>query len=245
LRDRTPRIREAVESATVVLAPTQFLRGRLVHLGITPSKIRLAPFGIAAPDARSLRKGERPDADGRLRIAFAGSLVPGKGVHLLLEAMAMAPDLPAEVEIFGGRSDVGYASLLDRLAGSDRRIRLAGTFNDGEFGAILARTDVLVIPSLWYENSPLVLLEALAHRCPVIVADVPGLVEPMRPTVDGWQFARGDARDLAAKLAFVASRRDALSAVRRAPHATRSFNDYMTELLAIYEDLAGRPRMRT
>lgn len=245
LRDRTPRLRDAVDSAAVVLAPTQFLHGRLAHLGIAPGKLRLVPFGIAAPDPRWLRAGERPDADGRLRIAFAGSLAPSKGVHLLLEALALAPDLQAEVELFGGRSDDRYASVIERLAGNDRRIRFAGTFADGEFGAILARTDVLVIPSLWYENSPLVLLEALVHRCPVIVADVPGLVEPMRPDVDGWQFRRGDARDLAQRLAFVASRRDALTAVRRAPHATRSFNDYMTELLAIYEDLAGRPRTRT
>jgi glycosyltransferase involved in cell wall biosynthesis len=243
LRARTPRIREAVESAAVVLAPTRFLHGRLALLGIAPTRLRVVPFGIAPPDPGSLRTRERADADGRLRIAFAGSLVPGKGAHLLLEAMAQAPGLSAEVDIFGGRSDDRYAALLERIAGDDRRIRFAGVFADGEFGAILARTDVLVIPSLWYENSPLVLLEALAHRCPVIVADVPGLVEPMRPEVDGWQFKRGDAGDLAQRLAFVASRRDTLTAVRRAPHATRSFDDYMTELLTIYDDLAGQPRM--
>jgi glycosyltransferase involved in cell wall biosynthesis len=114
-------------------------------------------------------------------------------------------------------------------------VRLAGTFEEGAFAAILARIDVLVIPSLWYENAPLVLLEALANRCPVIVADVPGLVEPLRPELDGWAFHPGDAGDLAARLAWVAAHREVLDAVRARDYPTRTTTDYMNDLLPIYD----------
>jgi glycosyltransferase involved in cell wall biosynthesis len=216
------------------------MRSRLLDFGIAAGKIRLLPYGVPAPDTSRVRTGERGDADGRMRIAFAGSLAPNKGAHLLLEAMRSLPGLAAEVALWGRRTDAGYAQRLDRLARGDPRIRFAGTFAAGDFASILAWADVLVIPSLWYENAPLVLLEALAHRCPVIVADVPGLREPMRMDLDGWTFRRGDARDLAAQLARAASDRAALSAVRAAPVATRTTADYTNDLLPIYEELSAQ-----
>jgi glycosyltransferase involved in cell wall biosynthesis len=177
-----------------------------------------------------------------MRIAFVGSLAASKGAHLLLEAVRSLPDLAAEVAIWGRHSDARYAQRLDALAQGDARIRFAGTFAAAEFATILAWADVLVIPSLWYENAPLVLLEALAHRCPVVVADVPGLTEPMRIGVDGWTFRRGDAGDLAAQLARAAGDRAALSAVRAAPAASRTTADYMDDLLPIYEGLSAARR---
>jgi glycosyltransferase involved in cell wall biosynthesis len=238
LRARSPRLLDAMNSVGVVLAPTVHMRSRLLDFGIAAEKILLVPYGIPPPDASRVRTGERADADGRLRIAFAGSLAPNKGAHLLLEAMRTLPDLPAEVALWGRRADAGYAQRLDRLAQGDPRIRFAGTFAAGEFASILAWADVLVIPSLWYENAPLVLLEALAHRCPVMVADVPGLTEPMRIGLDGWTFRRGEARDLAAQLTRAASDRASLRAVRAAPGETRTTADYMDDLLPIYEGLS-------
>jgi glycosyltransferase involved in cell wall biosynthesis len=234
LRARSPRLRDAVNSAAAILAPTAFLRSRVARFGVAADKIRLVPYGVPAPDAAHIRTGERADNDGRVRIAFAGSLAPNKGAHVLLEAMRALPDLGAEVALWGLRTDATYARRLDRLAGADTRIRFAGAFATGEFASILAWADVLVIPSLWYENAPLVLLEALAHRCPVLVADVPGLIEPMRPGFDGWTFRCGDAGDLAARIAWAAAHRAELCAVRAAPYATRTIGEYMSDLLPMY-----------
>ena len=237
LRGRTPRLLEAADDAARVIAPTAFMEARLRGFGVAPEKIARIAYGVPRPDRSDVRTGERQDADGRLRIAFAGSLAPNKGAHLLLEAMRLVPRLAAEVAIWGRRTGDDYASRLDRLADGDARIRFEGTFEAGEFAAVLAWADVLVIPSLWYENAPLVLLEALAHRCPVVVADVPGLTEPVRPGTDGWMFRRDDPRDLAAQLARLADDRAALCAVRTAPHATRTTTDYMDDMMRIYESL--------
>jgi glycosyltransferase involved in cell wall biosynthesis len=215
------------------------MRARLANFGVAAGKMRLVPYGVPVPDPARVRTAERTDFDGRLRIAFAGSLAATKGAHRLLEAMRVLPDLAAEVALWGQRTDASYAGRLDRLADGDARVRFAGAFAAGEFASILAWADVLVIPSLWYENAPLVLLEALAHRCPVIVADVPGLMEPMRPGSDGWTFRRGDARDLAARVAGTSGDRAALCVVRATPYATRTTDEYMDDLLPIYEALRG------
>jgi glycosyltransferase involved in cell wall biosynthesis len=232
-------LRDAVDCAAAVLAPTAFMHARLANFGVPARKMRLVPYGVPVPDPARVRTAERADYDGRLRIAFAGSLAANKGAHLLLEAMRMLPDLAAEVALWGPRTDASYARRLDRLADGDARIRFAGAFGTGEFAPILAWADVLVIPSLWYENAPLVLLEALAHRCPVIVADGPGLIEPMRAGSDGWAFRCGDAADLAVRIAWAASHRAELCAVRATPYATRTITEYMSDLLPMYEALHG------
>ncbi len=238
LQARSSRLREAVDSAAAVIAPTEYLRSRLVDYGVDAARLSLVRYGTPMPDASRVRSGERADRDGRLRIAFAGSLAPNKGAHLLLEAIRLAPGLAAEVAIWGGRTDADYGRRLDRLAEGDVRIRFAGTFAEGGFAAILAWADVLVIPSLWYENAPLVLLEALAHRCPVVVADVPGLMEPMRIGTDGWTFRRNDARDLAAQLVRLSGDRGALVAVRARAHAARTAADYVDDMMRIYQSIA-------
>ncbi|MFO1311873.1 MAG: glycosyltransferase [Burkholderiales bacterium] len=240
LRGRSPRLLAALDCVASLIAPTAFMESRLLAFGVAAERIRRVPYGVPKPDPARVRTIERDDADGRLRIAFVGSLAVNKGAHLLLEAMRHLPGLAAEVAIWGRRPDADYARRLDRLAEGDARIRFAGTFAAGGFADILAWADVLVIPSLWYENAPLVLLEALAHRCPVVVADVPGLTEPMRAGIDGFAFRRGDARDLAAQLARLADDRARLSAVRAAPHATRTTNDYMDDMMRIYEGLRQR-----
>ena len=247
LRERSPRIRHMIEAAALVVAPTELVRSRLEGFGVAPGKLRLLRYGVPPPRGDgALRYAEGVDAGKAcLRVTFAGSLNPSKGAHLLLRALATLPGLDAEMRVFGKRVDATYAHWLDRLAGTDERVRFEGTFADGEFEAILARTDVLVIPSLWYENAPLVLLQALANRCPVLVADVPGLVEALRVGVDGWTFKRGDADDLAARLRWIADNREQLAVVRAAEYATRTFVDYMNDLMPIYEALTskGRPSL--
>lgn len=241
LRGRSPSLREALAAPALVLAPTAFMHARLERFGIASERLRLLRYGVPTPEPE-FRPIAGASRDGRLRVAFVGSLAPNKGPHLLLEAMARIPELAAEVAVFGRRVDEDYAHRLHRLAQADPRVRFAGTFAEGEFGALLARTDVLVIPSLWYENAPLVLLEALAHRCPVLVADVPGLTEPVRPDLDGWTFRRGDARDLATRLAWCGAHPKALDAVRASSFPTRTTTDYMNDLLPIYEEVCAGAR---
>ena len=71
-----------------------------------------------------------------------------------------------------------------------------GTFPPEKMRSVLDEIDFLVIPSTWYENSPLVLLSALASHTPVIVSDVEGLTEFLEPDVNGFTFARGSIDDL-------------------------------------------------
>ena len=107
---------------------------------------------------------------------------------------------------------------------------------------MLASADVLVVPSLWYENSPLVIQEALASRVPVVVADGGAMVEKIRPGVDGLVFRRGDAADLAAKLDSLARDPSLLERLRDNIRPPQSIADGAQKFEEIYRRLIQESR---
>jgi glycosyltransferase involved in cell wall biosynthesis len=77
-------------------------------------------------------------------------------------------------------------------------VRFAGGYDRGELRRLMAAVDWVVVPSIWWENSPLVIEEALAHKRPVICSDIGGMAEKVRANEDGLHFPVGDSRALAA-----------------------------------------------
>ena len=126
------------------------------------------------PTSHAFRQKERRR---HLRIGFIGTLYHHKGAHVLLEAVRSLPtEMPLKVKIYGDLEQFPeYARLLRSLAGDDRRIEFCGTFANSSIGEIFCDLDVLVIPSLWYENSPLTLSFAQAARVPVVATNSEGM----------------------------------------------------------------------
>jgi len=233
LAARSQALRAALESVGAVITPTAYMRERLSRFGVPDERLHLVRFGVPRPRAECAADGNQgPD---RLRIAFIGTLAPHKGPHLLVDALAQLPDVSLRLDLHGDVTDTDYCRRLPAATRADERVHLCGRFALTDIGRVLCNTDVLVIPSLWDENAPLVLLQAIAHRCPVLVSRVPGLLEPMRQEFDGWAFERNDAHDLAAALRRLAADPTSLASVRRAPTVIRSVDDHVADLLTLYE----------
>jgi glycosyltransferase involved in cell wall biosynthesis len=90
-----------------------------------------------------------------------------------------------------------YVAALQQRAAGDPRIRFAGAFAGERLDEVLAGLDLLVVPSIWYENTPFVVLEAFAAGVPVVASELGGLTELVQPGRQGWLFPAGDARALA------------------------------------------------
>ncbi|MBZ0287338.1 MAG: glycosyltransferase, partial [Anaerolineae bacterium] len=98
-----------------------------------------------------------------------------------------------------GSIDHPYKAELDRLA-RGVNVRMMGSFKQDDIPAIFSEIDVLIVPSIWYENCPTVIREAFANRTPVVVSNIGGMAEAVRDGVDGLHFQVNDAADLACKL---------------------------------------------
>ena len=215
-----------------VVSPTRFLASAYIENGLS-SRIHHIHFGIDMPHVK-----KSPVAPGApLRFGFIGQLAHHKGPDILIDAFCRLPKGSAELNIFGsGGGNVEYESELRRRA--DRYpIEFHGTFPGEDIAKIFANLDFLVIPSRWYENSPLVLLGALSSHTPVIVSDVDGMAEFVKVGVDGFLFRRGSADDLESvlrKLIVDAEGSRGMSEETKYPRTTR----HMTEdLVAVYESV--------
>lgn len=130
---------------------------------------------------------------------------------------------------------------LRRLAHGEPRIEFAGVRSPREMTQVWREIDVLVVPSVWYENSPNVILEAFAHCPPVIASNLGGMAELVKHEKNGLLFTPGNAADLARQLSRVIAHPNLLNRLRAGIEPIKSVKEEMDELEAIY----GGCSMRT
>jgi glycosyltransferase involved in cell wall biosynthesis len=148
--------------------------------------------------------------------------------------------------VYGGTDEFPeYFRRLRRLADGDGRIEFCGTFPPARLGDTIASLDVLVVPSVWYENAPLVAYSAQAAACPIVASNVPGLAEVVQHNDNGLLFEPGDSRGLAAALEQLVRQPGLLSRLSSRAPLPRTIGDYVTSLIDIYgEVMRERGRAR-
>ncbi len=241
IQARMAHIRTLCESVSLFLAPSRFLREQFVAFGIPPEKILFHECGLQtdaiqpAPKALAPQKtrGKRPIVFG-----YIGVVDPVKGVQLLVEAFQTLPQ--AELRLYGG--EAAYAPYPDekrfrsRLA-SSARIRCMGRYEQHELGRILAEVDVVVVPSIWYENAPLVIREAFLAHTPVITADFGGMREWVTDGVNGLLFEPRNIADLRQKMRRFITEPTLVARLSRAFPAVRSIRADAALLARLYRRL--------
>jgi glycosyltransferase involved in cell wall biosynthesis len=126
-------------------------------------------------------------------------------VHVLVEAFGHLRGAPLELDVHGHLDWFpDYVQGLQRAA-EGLPVRFHGPFDPPRLDEILTSVDVLVVPSVWYENMPITIQEAFRNGIPVVVTDLGGMAEAVEHDVSGLVFPRGDARALAERLRALAT----------------------------------------
>jgi glycosyltransferase involved in cell wall biosynthesis len=226
-----------------VVTPSRFLRRMYVEYGVPAERIAVVENGLPVRRWTGHRRPSRPDG-GPLRVGFIGSVMPSKGVHLLVEAFRQLGDpsgmrLDVWGEVLPFHNDRSYGERLAALRrGFESAITLHGAYANDELPAILSRLDVVVVPSLWYEAFGLTVREAFLAGVPVVVAGHGALAEAVEHGVTGLTFEAGDKHSLADALRRLAddpALRERLA--RGGP--VRDEADAARELLSLYDRLLG------
>ena len=233
--ERMASARAVFDQIDLFVAPSGSIASEFQRLGVDRSKIRVSDYGFVP-----LRRAGRNGRVGRLRIGYVGTLVWHKGVHLLVDAVRRLPADRYEVKIFGN-PDVfpDYAADL-RAQAAGLPIRFMGAFGREQTAAVYGQMDVLVVPSLWLENSPLVIHEAFMAGVPVVGARMGGIADLIRHGENGFLYDAPSASALETALRDLIDHPDRLAEFGRRLPRVKSIAVDADEWDAAYAEVLGR-----
>jgi glycosyltransferase involved in cell wall biosynthesis len=237
-------IQSHFENVDLFLAPSNFLRRRYIDWGIPAEKIVFEDYGRAPVQ----RAEDAPRAEGQqaTRFGFFGQFSPYKGVDVLLRAMAQLEDsgVDAQLRLHGANIEKhgeGFEAQTRRLlAEAGSNVTIAGPYGHERLPGLMAGIDWVVVPSTWWENSPLVIQEAFLHHRPVICSGIGGMAEKVKDGVSGLHFVRGDAGDLARTITRAATTPGLWETLRAGIPNVYAMDDHIASLTAHYRALLGR-----
>jgi glycosyltransferase involved in cell wall biosynthesis len=238
-------LQKAANSVKAIMVPTKLMRDIFIENGINADLIHHVSFGI---DTEPLVAYQKKSASDILRIGFIGTLFEHKGVDLLVKALQLLPaNAPCNLTIWGDPEQFPeYGHELMELAASvpDRasKITFAGTFPNSQLGPVLSNIDVLVVPSRWYENTPLVMQSALATKTPLVVTDLGGMSELIKDGINGFTFQLNNEKSLASALQKFLDDPQLLARMRDNIPPEKNVAQMVDEIEAIYGTLPNASR---
>ena len=216
----------------VFVSPSRFLADVVRRHGV--GDVRVIPN---APRERAAAASIEARA-ATPRVLFAGRLSFEKGVDVLIRAAREVPDVEVVVAGTGPEQDT-----LQAMAADCDHVRFVGRLDAASLREERSKAWAEVLPSVWYENAPLSLLESYAMGRPVIAAAHGGLLEMVESDETGWLVPPGDDAAWQAALRRVAAEPDALAtmgdAARRRLDRDYRFEDCVTSYEALYEETMG------
>ncbi|MBL8095739.1 MAG: glycosyltransferase family 4 protein [Anaerolineales bacterium] len=230
---------DSLNQAGAVISPSEFLRSIHIEAGVAPDRIRFSRQGRDFPDLTPELMRKTPS--GTLRLGYLGQIAELKGVHVLLEAARRLAGQKLSVTVYGDLEPFPkYSALLKKLAADDPRIRLAGAYRGhAALAQIFPELDAIVVPSLWYENSPNTILEAFAYKTPVIATRLGGMAELVRHGENGLLFESGDADDLSRQIWRLLAEPGLRDRLGSGVPPVRTVAEEIDELVAMYGALTS------
>jgi glycosyltransferase involved in cell wall biosynthesis len=187
------------------IAPSKYLMDRFIQdFSIEPSKMVYLDYGFH----RERLQGRNRKKEADFIFGYIGTHKQAKGIFHLIQAFSQSPE-NTRLKIWGSpiepftQSLKSYAATLLDAQGFkiEKRIHWMGGYrNDAVVSDVFNHVDAIVVPSIWGENSPLVIHEALEAGVPVITADYGGMREYIQHEVNGLLFKFRDPLDLAIQM---------------------------------------------
>jgi glycosyltransferase involved in cell wall biosynthesis len=243
LEHRIRKVKLLIENVDLFLSPSATVADRVAQWGIPRNKLRVSRYGIDTKPFEGVQPTER--LDDKISFGYVGTLAPHKGVHILMQALQRIPPETCRLHIFGSDSHYGdYGRMLRELAeGLD--VTFHGSLDRAHIGGAFEKIDCLVMPSLWLENSPVVIQEAFAAGVPVIASGQGGMAELIHDGRSGRLFPAGDVSALTLHMASVIHKPTTLRTWSVSMDEPRRIEEDAESMEQIYSDLMaldGRKR---
>lgn len=245
-----------LESVDHFISPSHFLAERYIEWGVPPERISVIENVIRPPATRlgpptrgflddpQPDKPDAADAPARtLRFGFFGQISALKGINVVLEAAAVLERegvTNVTFDIHGDhRSQPAefQADFLARLERIGNNVRFHGPYENEAVDRLMHSVDAVLVPSTWWENSPVVIQEALRNRRPIFCSDIGGMAEKVRNGIDGVHFPANSPLGLANAIRDVARRPARLAALAAGMAEPIAADDVIARHVELYRTL--------
>jgi glycosyltransferase involved in cell wall biosynthesis len=232
-RARPRQVNRVFRDIGLFIAPSKHLRDCFAEEGLSPSKVVHCGNGINH-DLRPMGYAPRRYCGGRLRCGFIGTIAAHKGIDVLLEAFEGIEE--ASLAVYGAAKP-HYISRV-----SARNVRFMGEISDAQKAKAFEEMDVLIVPSIWFENHPLAMVEASLFGVPIIASNIGGMAELVEDGKNGLLFKVGDAADLRSKVEYLARNPNEVRRLAANVPRVKSSVEHSAEIESLYERVLSGKR---
>jgi glycosyltransferase involved in cell wall biosynthesis len=222
------------------VCPSRFLYDRYVAWGLPPEKMVVLENGQPLPYNPAVE--ESSDHPYQTRFLVLGQLSRRKGTLVLLDAVRLLPKRlrkTVRIEIHGSvqYADDDFKLEFEKgLDGLEDTLSFCGPYRAADVDGIIRRNGWLIVPSIWWENSPLVIQEAFAAGRPVICSNIGGMAEKVTHGVNGVHFRVNSAADLAACIEECAITPNLWEKLKAGVRQPPTIDQTVDQLLVLYQE---------
>ena len=240
IKKRTGHIKEMCSLVDLFIAPSNFLLDKFIEFGIPENKIAYHNNGFNTDLFNNFFRVNSK----KIRFGYIGAFIPSKGVHILLDAFNSIKSQNVELRIHGTFLPYhsGYENYPEYLKSLSRKDNILwfGEYSNKDIAGILSEIDVLVVPSIWYENSPLTINEAFMAGVPVLASNIGGMTELVQDGENGLLFQVGDCEGMAEKMQMIIDNPGLIEGFRKNIKPVTSMESHALKLKAIYCELVSK-----
>lgn len=218
------------EDVDIFIAPSQFLLEKYAQNGIDREKIVLIRHGFDKDDFIDVRRTSSP----KVRFGFIGTIRAHKGIYLLIDAFNKITGT-AELKIYGRVTSSMVEDLKKRIVNSN--IHIMGELKKEDKRKAFSEIDVLIVPSICYENSPLTISEAFLSKTPVITANIGGMAELVKDGEYGFTFPAGNIEKLKEKIQLFIKNPELKDSLSANLPEVKDITTHTKEILNTYQKL--------
>jgi len=233
------RGRDVYKKIDLFIAPSRFMKDICVSFGIAENKIRVLNNFL-----EKTASAEVPKASSEPYLLYYGRLAEEKGIEVLVRAMVLTEE-KIKLAIIGAGPNFGeIKSLIEELKLTDR-IKMLGPKFGEELNSYIVNSRAVVVPSLWPENFPFVVMEAMTAGKPVIASAIGGLKEMVSDGENGFLFVPGDIKSLALAVnKLFQADQEKLSRAALAASEKYGPKNHLSEIIKIYQSLIDKNRAK-
>jgi len=219
-------MREAINLIDVFISPSHTLRNFFTKQGIDKDKIKYLKYGF---DTQKIKFDKKKfTKTSKINFGFMGRVIPTKGIKVLVEAFK---ELPEETLFVYGNIGAQKRFL------ETKNIIFKGQYNNNNINEVLKNIDVLIVPSIWYENAPLVIQEAFLAGVTVITSDIGGMAELVKDKINGFTFKVGSSEELRILIKKISNNPTILNNLVSSKDIVVDIKDDVEEIVKIYKAL--------